>query len=167
MLRLAAKTEGQRDDWVEAINTNLVRSNQIAEGSEMGWARVSVVMKRMGKNKSMSQYIKPVMKMYRNLEDECQRDYAVAKVLERVEAAEPTGRGVDLEAAQATQVSEPSSRSADAGSFVVLLVSISLLTDLCSVLRHRKRSGRRRRRWRRLMLILMWVYSWDYARTLA
>ena len=83
---------------------NLVRSNQIAKGSEMGWARVSVVMKRMGKNKSMSRYIKPLMKMYRNLEDECQRDYAVAKVLERVEAAEASGRGVDLEAAQATQV---------------------------------------------------------------
>ena len=45
-------------------------------------------MKRMGKNKKMSRIIKPLMKMYRVLEEECQRDYAVAKVLERVEAAE-------------------------------------------------------------------------------
>jgi hypothetical protein len=129
VLRLAAKTEGQRDDWVEALNMHLVRSNVISKGSDMGMARCQVVMKRMGKNKKMSRMIKPLMKMYRILEEECQRDYAVAKVLERVEAAEASGRDVDLEAAQATQ--EAFWQAQEAMEAINAHVDVGVLMGLC------------------------------------
>ena len=103
VLRLAAKTASQRDDWVEALNMNLVRSHIILKGSEMGLVRMTDVLKRMSKKKAMKKLIKPLVRMYTVLEAECQREYVIAKALQRIESAEATGREVDLEAAQMTQ----------------------------------------------------------------
>lgn len=129
VLRLAAQTEGQRDDWVSAISTHLIRSAVILKGSEMGLARVGKVLKRMGKNSKMAKITKPLDKYYKNLEAECQRDYAVAKVLERVEAAEASGRAVDLEAAQATQ--EAFWQAQEAMEAIKAHIDVSAVMSLC------------------------------------
>ena len=60
-------------------------------------------LKRMSKKKAMKKLIKPLVRMYTVLEAECQREYVIAKALQRIESAEATGREVDLEAAQMTQ----------------------------------------------------------------
>eukprot|EP01043_Picozoa_sp_COSAG02_P029845 COSAG02_NODE_1877_length_10559_cov_8.819025_2_plen_545_part_00 len=129
VLRLAAKTEGQRDDWVSAISAHLIRSHVILKGSEMGIARMTKVLKRMGKNSKMARCVKPLMKYYKNLEAECQRDYAVAKVLERVEAAEASGRAVDLEAAQATQ--EAFWQAQEAMEAINAHIDVGVVMSLC------------------------------------
>ena len=129
VLRFAAKTEGQRDDWVSAISAHLIRSHVILKGSDMGLARMSKVLKRMGKNSKMARSVKPLMKYYKNLEAECQRDYAVAKVLERVEAAEASGRAVDLEAAQATQ--EAFWQAQEAMEAINAHIDVGVLMSLC------------------------------------
>lgn len=129
VLRLAAKTEGQRDDWVNALSTHLIRSHMISRGSEIGLARMSTVLKRMGKTSSVSKKVKPLIKYYTNLEAECQREYAVAKVLERVEAAAATGREIDLEAAQATQ--EAFWQAQEAMEAINAHIDVGVLMNLC------------------------------------
>ena len=56
VLRLAAKTASQRDDWVEALNMNLVRSHIILKGSEMGLVRMRAVRSKADSPPMWSMY---------------------------------------------------------------------------------------------------------------
>eukprot|EP01048_Picozoa_sp_COSAG05_P008907 COSAG05_NODE_702_length_7857_cov_37.135244_10_plen_285_part_00 len=105
LLRLAAKTASARDDWVKAINTHIVGSATTIRSSEYGFMRAAAALRTL-KKRGRSSILKQathIHRMFRSLELECRRDYTVAKVLERVEAAEASGREVDLKSAQETQ----------------------------------------------------------------
>ena len=101
--RLAAKTSAERDDWVAAINTQLVKSTTVLRSSEYGFMRVAAIFKILGKEKRATKHVSLLYRMYRTLELECRRDYTIGRVLEKLEAAEAVGRDIDLEVARQTQ----------------------------------------------------------------
>jgi len=67
--------------------------------------RAAAVLKSLKKRgrRSVLNQAAHLYQMYRSLELECRRDYTIAKVLERVESAEASGRDVDLQSAAETQ----------------------------------------------------------------